>query len=464
MSNQKTYPGDMADAQAELLLSLVPPAKPCNLKTDPNHRFRILSLPLTILIGVATGSLFAAQPAKASLDCFGFDEMLTCVGINATNGSAQFTWKRAGSSTWGSWGTMGGRLSSTTSCAPKAGGFDCFGRGDSGNLFLKSFQRPSGPAAFTPSGSLWTDLGAPLISSDGVTRGQIQNDPSCVRLGELVTCFMNTNDGNFSQFSQVGDIRSWRWLGRPRLDSSPSCFSRTIPTSAARQIVCVGENSTHIVYRTFFSNGEASSDWTTISKESLGLFPYTSGREVDTRCKPSRSGSFACLTTDSGYSLSGARSHRPLILFEGAELITGRRQDSPLPLERPEIKNLQECIFTGSNTLSCLDTEGTGYTLRPDSTWTTGVALDGAVNVRRCVSFADGSQAERIGANFSRRHTRTREYLSSPMSNVLFSMGTWTLFGPTVVPEISAFPLCNPANYSFLPTRFECEPMPRRRR
>jgi hypothetical protein len=28
MSNQKSYPGDMTDAQAELLLSLVPPAKP----------------------------------------------------------------------------------------------------------------------------------------------------------------------------------------------------------------------------------------------------------------------------------------------------------------------------------------------------------------------------------------------------------------------------------------------------
>jgi len=28
MSNQKSYPGDMTDAQAELLLSLIPPAKP----------------------------------------------------------------------------------------------------------------------------------------------------------------------------------------------------------------------------------------------------------------------------------------------------------------------------------------------------------------------------------------------------------------------------------------------------
>ncbi len=28
MSNQKSYPGDMTDAQAKLLLSLVPPAKP----------------------------------------------------------------------------------------------------------------------------------------------------------------------------------------------------------------------------------------------------------------------------------------------------------------------------------------------------------------------------------------------------------------------------------------------------
>ena len=48
MSNQKSYPGDMTDAQAELLLSLIPPAKPggcprtVDIRTVVNAIFYVL--------------------------------------------------------------------------------------------------------------------------------------------------------------------------------------------------------------------------------------------------------------------------------------------------------------------------------------------------------------------------------------------------------------------------------------
>ena len=390
---------------------------------------------------LASSLIFDSRPARASLDCFRFRDLLTCVAINARFGAAQFSWKADSSSAWGGWGTMGGRLSSTTSCVPGPEGFDCFGRGDNGHLFIKSFRPPSGPTAFTPPGGVWTDLGAPPNASSGDARGQINGNPSCTRIGGLLTCFMNSSsDGHFAQFIQSGGMGSWRWLGQPRFVVSPSCFTRSVSTGAGRQIVCIGETSDDISHRTFSQTGTETSDWIPISRRSLGMLDRTPAAVSQTRCVTSRSGEFACLTPRTG-----------LILFESSETIRARVQPTP--------GGYQECVYTGSNALSCLTSGGAGYTLTADRTWTPTTPTGAIAEIRKCVASIDASSAECIGANFSRRippgRPRAGDFTTETMSNIQYTMGTWSL-SPAGVPGGDRFSLCNPANLVSVPRRLSC--------
>ena len=53
MSSQKGYPGDMTDAQAELLLRLIPPAKPGGRPREVNIRAVINAIFYVLCTGCA---------------------------------------------------------------------------------------------------------------------------------------------------------------------------------------------------------------------------------------------------------------------------------------------------------------------------------------------------------------------------------------------------------------------------
>jgi putative transposase len=67
MSNQKSYPGDMTDAQAELLLSLVPPAKPGSRPRTADIRIVINAIFYVLCTGFEHGFLMITPQKGRSM-------------------------------------------------------------------------------------------------------------------------------------------------------------------------------------------------------------------------------------------------------------------------------------------------------------------------------------------------------------------------------------------------------------
>lgn len=67
MSSQKGYPGDMTDAQAELLLRLIPPAKPGGRPREVNIRAVINAIFYVLCTGCAWAWLPHDYPPKGTV-------------------------------------------------------------------------------------------------------------------------------------------------------------------------------------------------------------------------------------------------------------------------------------------------------------------------------------------------------------------------------------------------------------
>ena len=431
--------------------------------------------PRAAAAGTAVGLLLASgtglPPAKASLNCFRFSNLLTCVAINANTAEANFTWKREGSTEWGPWGTMGGRFSSAVSCVPHSDGFECFGRGDNGHLFARSYASSRADAMvdrFSPPDGVWRDLGAPPTDGRG-SLGEIVGDPSCVRIRNYLSCFTATNDGNFSRIDKgtpppaLGRFRPWTWLGRPNLVSSPACVVRPLPALEDSQIVCLGQRTDSIAYRTFSSRGEPTGDWNFISLASLGLEFLRSGSSP-IRCRASSSGAIACVLPNVVEPAGN------LIEFSSAPSLSAARVSTP--------RRVDECFYSGASTLSCISLGSASRPIRSrlapgaltrlaDGSWTfTGslFTLPSPIpsGTAQCVSVRGGAstsaQAECIISLF------TKSGLATPMDNVAYSMGTWVgltrsrpLTGPSgSIPGVVPFALCDPTRLLAVPRAMNC--------
>lgn len=453
---------------------------PCLTETTRQIRSKRVSSggkagPLAATAGTAVGILLASStglpPAKASLNCFRFANLLACVAINANTAEANFTWKRDGSTEWGPWGTMGGRFSSTVSCVANSDGFECFGRGDNGHLFARSYAASRADTIvdrFSPPNGVWRDLGAPPRNGMGGT-GEIVGDPSCVRIHDYLSCFTATEDGNFSRIDKstppptLGTFRPWIWLGRPNLASSPACVVRPLPRLDDSQIVCIGQTTDSIAYRSFSSSGEPTADWNFISLASLGL-EFLRNRSTPIQCTASSSGAIACVLPN----VVGAEGN--LIEFSSPPSMAVSRVSTP--------RRVDECFYSGISTLSCISLGPASRPIRSrlapgalnrlaDGSWTFAGSLFSPPSpltsgTAECVSVRGGSststQAECIISLF------TNSGLAYPMDNVAYTMGTWVrltrsgpLTGPSgSVPGVVPFALCHPARLPDVPRVLNC--------
>lgn len=427
------------------------------------------------------------SPSQArTLECFKQPfSLLTCVAVNA-DAAVNFSWTVDPNTVWGSWGAMGGRLSSGPSCVANSDGFECFGRGDDGHLHVREYGTRFGSTGFSRLRP-WFNLGAPLSGESRSSR--IVGDPSCVGISSSsnpAACFMNTEDGNFSMIGGNLNLSappssrvysSWRYLGRPGLIGSPACVMRS-----SAQVLCVGVSSdVRIAYRLFPFPGSItapSGEWQYIEFGS-GLVPAGGSGEpgimsrmlARNKCNAGSSGDVVCVlpgvVSPTSFPVilvftTGAASTLAMSVLENPEIPAG------LPPFKPK-----ECFYQGdlicvgnnsSTTVSSLAAYSFSLSSRRWSS--AAVRLAGSADVVDCTQSitATGQPVTEcvgsvVGGWLINRRDRTRVLSSpQPMSVNRFSMGTWMELPPR--PGNAPFVLCDPNTLPTVPAVSRCEYYP----
>jgi hypothetical protein len=466
--------------------------KPKNASTPLSNRSFQKSRIRPFFFGAGLSLFFSMSiiggesPSQArTLECFKQPfSLLTCVAVNA-DAAVNFSWTSDPNTVWGSWGVMGGRLSSGPSCVANSDGFECFGRGDDGHLWIREYGTRFGSTGISRLRP-WINLGAPLAGES--RSSSIVGDPSCVGISSSsnpAACFMNTEDGNFSM--KGGNLNlnappssrvysSWRYLGRPNLISSPACVMRS-----SSQVLCVGVSSgNRIAYRLFAfpeTITTPSGEWQYIEFGTLryrsyydpGVGAEASAGDVRNKCNTRISGDVVCVLPN----VESPTGSPVILVFTtgAASTLSMDVLNSPEGLTR---FNPKECFYQGdlicvgnnsSSTVSSLAAYSFNLSSRRWSS--AAVTLAGSADVVDCTQSTTTTGqpvTECIGSvkGFDSYMTRPRpgrpaRLVSSspqPMNVNRFFMGTWMELPPR--PGGALFVLCNPNNLPIVPTRVRC--------